>query len=123
MRLRLLYKALGFLFLGLAFIGVFLPVLPTVPFILVAAYYFSKSSPRMYQYLREHKWFGKTIVQWEEEKCIPCFYKKVAQGTILFSASLSLLFIIKPAFLKLIALALFAYGFFYVTRIPCCEKL
>ncbi len=53
--------ATGFLATGLGFLGVFLPLLPTVPFILLAMFCFSKSSRRFELWLINHKWFGPTV--------------------------------------------------------------
>lgn len=54
--MRLLYILLGFLFLALGIVGIFLPLLPTVPFLLVTLYFFAKGSPRL------HAWFMQTNI-------------------------------------------------------------
>ena len=61
---RLLWLLLGFLALALGAIGAFLPLLPTVPFILLAAFAFAQSSERMHNWLLEHNLFGGMIKDW-----------------------------------------------------------
>ena len=64
--MRILLIILGFLCVLLAVIGIFLPIMPTTPFILLAAYLFSKSSDRFYQWLVDIPAFGKMIRNWNE---------------------------------------------------------
>lgn len=62
---KYLWIGLGWLALGLAIIGIALPVLPTTPFLLLAAFFFSKGSPRIHQWILNHKWFGPPIRDWQ----------------------------------------------------------
>lgn len=61
---RMLWLLVGFLALTLGAIGAFLPLLPTVPFILLAAFAFAQSSERMHNWLLEHNLFGGMIKDW-----------------------------------------------------------
>ena len=54
----------------LGFIGAFLPILPTTPFMILAAYLFSKSSPRMHSWLTSLPYFGNAIIDWENNRVI-----------------------------------------------------
>lgn len=67
-------KPLLYVFAWLSFllgvIGAFLPVLPTTPFMILAAYLFSKSSPRMHSWLTSLPYFGNAIIEWESNKVI-----------------------------------------------------
>ena len=56
-----LYVVLGTLALALGFIGLFLPVIPTTPLVLVAAACYMRGSERLHGWLLESKWFGETI--------------------------------------------------------------
>lgn len=60
----------GHLFLALGFIGAFIPVLPTTPFLLLAAYFYSKADSRLLIWLKEHKLFGPPLKDWQESGVI-----------------------------------------------------
>lgn len=62
------YLSVGIISVVLGTIGIFLPVLPTVPFLLLALFCFSKSSEKAYQYIMNNKYFGKTIRDYKEGK-------------------------------------------------------
>ncbi|MGE5153139.1 MAG: YbaN family protein [Bdellovibrio bacteriovorus] len=62
---------LGWLALALGLIGIFVPLLPTTPFVLLAAFLFSKGSERLHRWLLEHKRFGRYVRDWEREQVIP----------------------------------------------------
>ena len=68
---RLALLALGWVAVALAVLGVFLPVLPTTPFLLVAAWAFSKSSLGMRTWLYEHPRFGQFLRDWRTDGAIP----------------------------------------------------
>ena len=60
----------GWLAFALGFVGAFLPILPTTPFMLLAAYCFSKGSPRLYKWLINLPKFGPSIKAWNENGVI-----------------------------------------------------
>jgi uncharacterized membrane protein YbaN (DUF454 family) len=62
--------SVGVLSVGLATVGIFLPLLPTTPFLLLAAACFIRSSDRLYLWLITHKWFGPYIKNYREHKAI-----------------------------------------------------
>ena len=61
---KIFYLAIGWIFTGLGFIGAFLPVMPTTPFLLVAVWAFGKSSRSLKKWLYEHPKFGPYISDW-----------------------------------------------------------
>lgn len=88
--MRLIYAGLGILSLGLAMIGVILPLLPTVPFLLLATFFFAKSSERMHSWLVSHRTFGPMILDWNERGAIRTPAKKAATVSIAAVLLLSL---------------------------------
>jgi len=88
--MRWLWLGLGGLFLALGVIGAVLPVLPTTPFLLVAAGCFAKSSPRLHGWLLTHPLFGPPIRNWEEHGAISVGAKRLAVGSMAAVFALSL---------------------------------
>lgn len=68
--MRIIWLIVGGSALGLGTLGIFLPILPTVPFYLLAAFSFSKSSDRLHNWLLDHKIFGPDIRSWNENRII-----------------------------------------------------
>ncbi len=89
---RLLYLCCGFLCLLLGLIGVVLPLLPTTPFILVAAFCFSRSSARFHQRLINNRLFGPLIKEWESHGIIPLKVKYLSSSMMLLMISYPILF-------------------------------
>lgn len=89
--LRGLFALAGGLALLAGVIGIFLPVLPTTPFILLAALCFARSSPRIYGWLLNHRLFGPMIDTWQRHRSIPRRVRWIALASMGFSISLSIM--------------------------------
>lgn len=76
--LRLFYLGLGWFCVGLGMIGIIMPILPTTPFLLVALWAFSRSSPELAEKLRNHKHAGPYIRAWQDHGVIPPMAKTIA---------------------------------------------
>ena len=91
--MKTLYIALGTLSLALGILGIFLPLLPTTPFLLLTAALYFKSSPRLYNWLLNHKHLGPYIRNFRENKAIPLRAKIISISlmwiTMLFRDSLT----------------------------------
>jgi uncharacterized protein len=116
-----LYKPLGFLFLFLGLLGIPLPVLPSTPFVLLAAWFFARSSETWHQWLLNSELFGPMIHSWENERCISCRTKIVAIVSMLVAGGASLGFAIDDPRLKLLTLVLLLIGSATVLSIQTCR--
>ena len=76
--MKTILAILGTISLGLGIIGIFLPILPTTPFLLLAAALYFRSSPRLYEWLLENPRFGPYIKNFREHKAIPLRVKIVS---------------------------------------------
>jgi len=74
----------------MAVIGIVLPLLPTVPFLLLAAFFFANSSQRLHNWILSHKVFGPMIQDWNDNRAIRPGAKKAATLSIAAVFSLSL---------------------------------
>ncbi len=70
-------------------IGVFLPILPTTPLVLLAAFFFGKGSPRLHGWLAGHSLFGPIIIEWEARGVIAPRYRCMAYGLMAVGLGLS----------------------------------
>jgi uncharacterized membrane protein YbaN (DUF454 family) len=69
--MRQLYLCLGYASLALGVIGIFLPVLPTTPFVLLAVWFFARSNPALAERLYSHPRFGHLLTTWRDQRAIP----------------------------------------------------
>lgn len=79
---RLLWGLTGGASLATGIVGIFLPLLPTTPFVLFAAFCFSRSSSRCERWLLQHKTFGPLIADWRAHRAIPLRAKQLAWSTM-----------------------------------------
>lgn len=77
---RPLLLGAGWLCVGLGFIGVIMPLFPTTPFLLVAVWAFSNSSPELAEKIRNHRIVGHFIRDWQDQRVIPVQAKVLALG-------------------------------------------
>jgi uncharacterized membrane protein YbaN (DUF454 family) len=120
--LRAALLAAGLLCLGLGILGLFLPLLPSTPFVLLAAACFARSSQRFYRWLMAHRAFGPLVREWRTHRSIPYRTKLVAIALMSASLSVSIVFFVRPAWLQA-ALALFGLGLaVWLYRIPSRDR-
>ncbi len=116
--IRALYLTAGLLFVLLGIIGVVLPLLPTTPFLLVAAFCFSRSSETLHQYLLNHRLFGHLIRDWEKYGVIPFKIKLLSTTLMLTMISYPLLFLTIHPGLKALAAGSVLFALWYIWSRP-----
>jgi uncharacterized membrane protein YbaN (DUF454 family) len=119
---RFLMRLLGLGFLGLGTIGIFLPLLPTTPFILLAAACFARSSERWYQWIRANATFGPMVLNWEENRCVSRRVKRIAYVSMAAVGGYSVLFAVEPGWAKVAGAVLILLGLTTVSRIRTCDR-
>ena len=96
----------GHLLLGLGLLGMALPVLPTTPFLLVAAACYARASRRFYNALLNNRLLGPAILEWQQHRAIAWRTKLMAIALMSLTLAMSIVFFVKDSWLRL-ALALF----------------
>ena len=114
---RILLFTLGVIFALLGLIGIFLPLLPTTPFMILSAACFAESSPRFHQMLLNNRWFGKELRDWEENKTMKRATKVKATWIILFTFSVSVLILWGKPVWQLTLILIAAILLFFLWRI------
>ncbi len=114
--LRIFWFAVGSLSLISGIIGAFLPVLPTVPFLLLAALGFSKSSDKLHNWLINHGIFGPPILDWQKNGAISKKVKLFASLSMLASIGITILLAVPMLFVTLQAAILIGVAVFIWTR-------
>ncbi|WP_171097415.1 YbaN family protein [Ruegeria sp. HKCCD7255] len=114
--MQYLWAALGLLCVALAMIGVVLPLLPTVPFLLLAAFFFARSSTRLHNWLITHKTFGPMIADWQQSGAIRPAAKKAATLSVAAVFGFSVLLSVPTLVLVIQAITLAGVMIFIWTR-------
>jgi uncharacterized membrane protein YbaN (DUF454 family) len=114
---RVGFVALGFVFLALGVIGALLPVMPTTIFLILAAWAFGRSSPRLEAWMLDHPRFGGVLRAWRAHGAIPRRAKWMACAGILFGYAVFFVSAAPSLLLGLVvALAMLACALWIVTR-------
>ena len=107
---RRLYVILGLIFVGIGILGALLPVLPTTPWLLIASYFFARSSPRLEAWLRRTPYFGHLIRDWEEHRGVRPKVKATAIAIVVLVVGSTVIFGRVPDWGKWSAVALASIG-------------
>ena len=116
--LRALLLGIGVLATALGVLGIFLPLLPTVPLLLLAAACFARSSPRSYAWLLEHPRLGPLFSNYLDGSGIPLRAKVWAILLLWTTISLSALLVVPILLVKLALFAIAAGVTLYLLRLP-----
>ena len=117
-----LWQALGLFFLLLGGIGVLLPLLPTTPFVLLAAACFARSSPRMHRWLLDSELFGPMLRNWEANRCVSRKVKWLALSMMIVVAGVSIGFFVPTGWPKIVGMGLVALGCLTVLSLKTCPR-
>lgn len=116
----MLLKFVGLFFVALGMLGAVLPILPTTPFILVAAACFAKSSPYLYNKLLSNRIFGPLIRDWREYQSIPKRAKRIAILSILFAVAWSC-YLLSDFYLQVMVIGLVSWPVVFILKLPLSE--
>ncbi len=119
---RALFLVAGILSLALGVAGIFLPVLPTTPLVILAAACFARSYRPFHEWLLAHRQFGPTLREWQEHRSIRYRTKLTAIAMMAAALSASIVFFIEPLWLKAL-LAAFGVGLAaWMYRLPSRDR-
>lgn len=116
--MRIIFFTLGWTFFALGLIGVFLPVLPTTPFMLLALFMFAKSSKRFHDWLYHHRVFGPPLQLWDQHRIIPVKAKLLSISMMSLSLLYMIFFSPIPSWLMIVTGLLMGYGAWFVLSKP-----
>jgi len=103
---KIIFISLGFLFVAVGVLGIFLPILPTTIFLIIASYFFMKSSPDMNNKLMNNKFLGKYIRNYKEKKGMP-LKSKISSIFLLWTSILaSSYFFTENIYIRLLLIAI-----------------
>lgn len=119
---RLAWSSLAYGCVGLGTAGLVVPLLPTTPFLLVAAWAAPKGSPRLARWLHEHPRLGPTLHAWREQRAVPRRAKRLALALLLMSWLVLWVGGAPLPVLALTALLFFGVATFLLTRPDVAER-
>ncbi len=106
---RILLIIAGTLSVGLGVLGIFVPVLPTTPFLLLATACYARSSQKFYDWLLNNKYFGNYIRNYQQRKAVPLKVKVLTLAVLWITIGCSVMFAVE-VFLVRVLLILIAIG-------------
>lgn len=113
---RLAWLVLGYVSLGLGILGIPLPILPTTPFLILAAVAFSNGSQRMHDWLLNHKRLGPPIADWREHGAISRFTKWLSTAAMVGVLATGIAFDLPRYLIGFHVVILISVGIFIWTR-------
>jgi len=100
--IKLLLMIAGTIFVGLGVIGIFLPVIPATPFLLLAAACYARSSRRFYCWLLNNRWFGVYIKNYRQKKGMPLKMKILTVALLWLTILISVIFAVQSLALRIV---------------------
>ena len=121
--IQILLITLGTFFVGVGIAGIFIPVLPTTPFLLLSAALYAKSSTRFYNWLINNRIFGQYIKNYREGKGIPLRLKIITITLLWITIGCSAIFAIDLLWVRIVLVIIAAGVTVHVIRIRPKKKL
>ncbi len=118
----LLWKAGGFSAMGLGFIGIPLPLFPTVPFLLLAIYCFSKGSPQMFRRIMENKYLGPPLRDYREQRGVRLPVKLFSISFLWVSVLSSVIFFVGVWWVRLLLICIAAAVTIHITSLKTLRQ-
>ena len=115
---RLAYLSFAALFFSLAVLGMFLPIIPATPFLLITSYFLVRSFPKLNELLLRAPYFGPILYDWEVRKGIRTKVKLQAIATVILGWAFSVLVFPIPPWALIIMGVLVLIGIAYIYRVP-----
>lgn len=117
---RILLLIIGWLAIALGTLGVFLPLLPTTPFILLAAWCFARSSPRFHHWLLYRSWFGSYLRHWQQHRALPPKVKGRGITLSIITFALSI-WLVKIVWVRILLVCILCALVIFLLRMPVVE--
>jgi uncharacterized membrane protein YbaN (DUF454 family) len=120
--LRPLYLVLGVLSLAIGFAGLFLPLVPTTGPVLLAAFFFARSSERIHRWMVGHPRFGRLIADFQAGRGIPVRAKITAVVMMILAFAYSIVWAVDHTALRAAVAAIGLAALTYVLRLPNADR-
>ena len=114
---KIILISLGWLCVGLGFIGIFVPGIPTTIFLIIALWAFTKSSKKLRDWLLHHKKFGPILKNWQEHKVVPR-RAKILMVVLMIFASILFYYSLQKLFLTIGLIIILVLVAIYVISLP-----
>ncbi len=120
---RHLFLLGGHLSLTVGVIGLLVPVMPTSPFVIIAAACYARSSERFYRMLLNNRHFGEDVRLWRERRCVRRKMRNLSVAALTVAFSFTVLIFITPLWAQLTVAVLGALAVAAVLCIPVCDPV
>ena len=114
---RLVLISLGWICVSLAFVGVFVPGIPTTIFLIIALWAFTKTSKKLRYWLLHHKRFGPILSNWQEHKVVP-LRAKILMVTFMILSVILFHYSLQNLYLTTVLIVILGFVARYVISLP-----
>ena len=119
---RYLFLLAGHLSLAVGIIGLLVPVMPTSPFVIIAAACYARSSERFYRMLLNNRYFGEDVRNWREQRCVRRHLKRLSAVALSVAFFFTVVLFIEPVWARWTVGALGLLAVVAVLYLPACDE-